>query len=155
MKKNATISAQSRKKNFVSHLRALLGWTIIVMAGSVAGWSVSFFGVIALFIISGLWGWAIGRIVAKYITGKHIAVSLVMLFSGLAARLAMSAMILMDTTNPIPPYGAFQSIVDLIQPVPLQLIALVFICVVTGFVVHRRFTGGLPDKYLAAMIEMG
>ena len=113
----------------ITHIRrhtlfkALTLWVAIAAIGSVAGWGVSFFGN-AILPLSALYGWFSGKILSRF-SLHHPYVTVALLFTtGVVARLAVACYLLRQSDTPMPPYGAWQTVIELFSPWPAPAIAL-------------------------------
>lgn|GEM_PF-6323761 len=109
-------------------LKALALWAAIAAFGAVGGWGVSFFGYGAL-PVSILYGWFSGKMLARLGADNPIVTAVLIFTSGIIARLAVGAYLLRHPDTPVPPYGAWQTIIDMFTPWPIPSIGLFAISV--------------------------
>ncbi|MCE5324219.1 hypothetical protein LLG46_13025 [bacterium] len=111
-----------------------------LMMGIITGWAVEFCGFYMIFIAFALGGFA-GELILRACGRRRgrlmeIITGVSIIIGALGGRILMAA-ILIFSANVRPPLGALNVIIDLVLPVPIPLIALVF--AVAGAISRIRY----------------
>lgn len=121
---------------YVILFHAFALWAAAAGIGAVAGWSVSFFGY-GILPLSVVYGWIAGKMLTRLGAHNPTVLALLLFTSGIIARLAVAAYLLRQPDTTIPPYGAWQTITDMVIPWPVPAIAL-FVFSITSAISIRH-----------------